>query len=218
MASLLCDLGSVFLRERHCRLRNTGNPLEVTGLVIRYEISVNGNAVSWAFHYLSTAQPYVTFPDLASPDTPPIIAPGGSIIIVPFHNLNDARMITETRGGNKTDFLNSADVVTISVDSVIRSDGTISGPDRSLQFAFFQREISDYTEFEITYCNSSQRARRSPTKCMPSAGVRTSNLSERPTGRSDVRRQGSCAGKKLLGNWQGIARREKAGRHQRRSY
>jgi hypothetical protein len=127
-------------------VRNTGS-LSVTGLVVRYEISVNGKAVWWAFHYLSTAQLYITFPDLASPDSSPIIAPGGSIIIVPFHNLNNARMVTETKGGNKIDFLNSPDRVTIEVDSVIRSDGTIVGPDRSLQFHQFQSEISGYTEF-----------------------------------------------------------------------
>jgi len=129
-------------------VRNTGS-LSVTGLAIRYGISVNGNMTWRNFLYLSHS-------DVANADSIPVIVPGGSTVLTPYHTLNEQLMGTGyvSLNGNDIDnierltgFLNSANQVTISIDSVIRSDGTIVGPDRSLTFQGFQRQISAYTKF-----------------------------------------------------------------------
>lgn len=130
-------------------VRNTGS-LPVTGLDIRYGISTKGKEVSRNFLYLSHV-------DVASAESVPIAVPGGSVVITPYQKLNEELMgtgssVSLTGGdvdniGRLTGLLNSADQVTISIDSVIRSDGTIVGPDRSLTFRGFQSQISAYTEF-----------------------------------------------------------------------
>lgn len=129
-------------------VRNTGS-LPVTGLDIRYGISTKGTEVSRDFLYLSPV-------DVASATSIPIIAPGGSVVISPYHRVNEQMMGRGSLSlsnddiagiGNALDFLNGADEITISVDSLIRSDGTMVGPDLCLRFRSFQRQISTYTEF-----------------------------------------------------------------------
>jgi hypothetical protein len=130
-------------------VRNTSS-LSVTGLAIRYEIRANGNVTWRNFLYLSHL-------DVASADSTPIVGPRGSVVITPYHKLNEQLMGTGSSVSltdrdidyieRLTGFLNSANQVTISIDSVIRSDGTIVGPDHSLTFRGFQRQISAYTDF-----------------------------------------------------------------------
>jgi hypothetical protein len=129
-------------------VRNTGS-LPITGLDVRYEIVTKGDEVVNNFFYGSPD-------DMASSASLPIIAPGGSAVISPNHTINEQIMSwggvsPSTRAtleiGGTVDFFNKADQIKISIDSVIRSDGVIVGPDRSERFRIFQQEISEYTRF-----------------------------------------------------------------------
>ena len=129
-------------------VRNTGS-LPVTGIDIRYSLNRNGKEVSRDFLYLSHG-------DVASTTSLHIIPPGGQVVITPYHKANEEMLgrgslslssedITDLE--NAVGYLNASDQVTISVDSVIRSDGIMVGPDRCLRFQGFQQRISAYTEF-----------------------------------------------------------------------
>ena len=128
-------------------IRNTGQ-LPITGIEIRYTVTSQGEEVVNDFFYGSPV-------DLADSSSIPVIAPGQNLVISPNHltneqinwghlSLTDQQLLVI---GNKVDFLNRADEVHISVDSVIRSNGIIYGPDRSGTFRNFQSEISGYTKF-----------------------------------------------------------------------
>lgn len=129
-------------------VRNTGS-LPITGLDILYNISANGKEVPRDFFYLSPG-------DVADATSQPVIPPGGEVVLSPYHALNQALL-----GGNVlslpgrdvagikdlVSFLDGSTHVAVSVDSVIRSDGTIVGPDRSLRYQSIQDQIRAYTEF-----------------------------------------------------------------------
>jgi len=128
-------------------VRNTG-PLPVTGLDIRYEITTKGDTVVHDFFYGSPT-------DLADPASPSVIAPGKTATFSPSHKVNqqvnwdglslsDRDVVDISR---TADLYREADQIRISVDSVIRSDGTIVGPDLSGTYRMFQQEMWGYREF-----------------------------------------------------------------------
>lgn len=129
-------------------VRNTGRTA-VTGLDIRYLLTTRGHTIVKNFFYGST--------DMADATSVPVIAPGKAIVICPDHLINEqmlsggrisiaARHIDEMN--HKLDmYFRNADTVSISVDSVIRSGGTMSGPDLEGRNDLFQRQIQAYTQF-----------------------------------------------------------------------
>ncbi len=127
---------------------NTGS-LPITGLDVRYEIITSGDEVVNNFFYGS--------PDtLSDSGAFPIIAPGQTIVIGPNHLMNEQLMNGETLSlsGRQTisiartaSSLSKADRIKISIDSVIHSNGVLTGPDRSGTLLKFRQEITGYTEF-----------------------------------------------------------------------
>ncbi len=129
-------------------IRNTGS-LPITGLDVRYEIVTNGDKVVNNLFYGSPG-------DIADAASTPIVAPGKSVVISPNHLVNEMLLSSSTVSLSdraaaaiirKVDLYGEADQITISVDSIIRSDGVILGPDRSSRFRLFQQEIWGYTAF-----------------------------------------------------------------------
>jgi hypothetical protein len=128
-------------------VHNTGS-LPVTGLDIRYEIVTKNDIVVNNFFYGSPT-------DLADLASPPVIAPGKTATFSPNHAVNQQvnwdglslsdREVMEI--GRTAGVFREADQIRISVDSVIRSDGTIVGPDLSGTYRMFQQEIWGYKEF-----------------------------------------------------------------------
>ena len=124
-------------------------PLPITGIDIRYTVTTStGDEVVNNFFYGSPV-------DLADSRSLPVITSGQSLVVSPHHLVNEQinwgqLSLTDqqmTATAKKLDFFNKADRVDISVDSVIRSDGLIVGPDRSGTFQNFQRELWGYTKF-----------------------------------------------------------------------
>jgi hypothetical protein len=128
-------------------IRNTGQ-LPITGIDVRYTVDSKDDEVVHNFFYGSPV-------DLADSSSIPVIAPGTTVVISPCHLANEqinwghfsltTQQLSEVR--NKVDFFNEAFEVHISVDSVIRSNGIIDGPDHSGTFRGFQKQISGYTNF-----------------------------------------------------------------------
>jgi hypothetical protein len=176
-------------------VRNTGS-LPVTGLDIRYEITTNGTMVVHDFFYGSPT-------DLADAASPPVIAPGKTATFSPSHkvsqqvnwdglSLSDRDVVDISR---TADLYREADQIRISVDSVIRSDGTIVGPDLSETYRMFQQEIWGYREFrnELLRRFSEGESDDNITLWL----TQTANLTVRTTGRNQRADRGVIAQRML---------------------
>lgn len=127
-------------------VRNTGK-LAVTGIDVLYELDIENRRVTKNYLYSS--------PDMAS-ELLPVIAPNTAMLLVPEHAVNslavDRRQITvpaevAKRIRDTVAFLSTARNVTVSVDSVVRSDGMLTGPDRAGTLNKFRRSIEGYQVF-----------------------------------------------------------------------
>lgn len=130
-------------------VHNTGS-LPITGLDIRYELLIAGDLVVHNFFYGSPG-------DLADPESFPVIAPGKTAVIGPSHVVNEQLMswtgLSPSSGlvsnvkATVERFYSRAERISVSIDSVIRSDGVLRGPDQSGTLQKFKQQMSGYTEF-----------------------------------------------------------------------